>query len=136
VAAGGTTLLCAAFAGLGAVIAPTDWPETMSYYNLHAMPPAMAYASWGVVIALVSQTTLRLIQSMRARHCDWTLAILTFCSLFAFCVAEIGTLPYCICDDPSSLNMPYPLVTFGGEAPAPSGPTLNTPSSHQDDPSR
>lgn len=45
VAVGRATLLSTGFAGLGAAIAPTDWPLTMSAYNLHEMSPAMGYAS-------------------------------------------------------------------------------------------
>jgi len=130
VAAVRVILLSAGFAGLGAAIAPTDWPPTMSAYSLHAMCPAMGYASWGVAIALGFQTARRFIKSMRAQHSDWRPSILDFCFLLAWGVAMYGTLPYRICDPTPTPIFPSSQVTFGDEAPQPSGSTVNTPSSH------
>lgn len=113
VAAGRIILLSAGFGGLGAAIAPTDWPTTTNAYNMHEMSPAMGYASWGVVIVLGLQTARRLIQSMRAPYGDWTPAILALCFLFALCAAGYGTLPYRIYDDPSYLIVSPSPVTFG-----------------------
>jgi len=132
VAAGRAILLSAGFAGLGAALAPTDWPQTTSVYNLHKTSPAMNYAFWGVAIALGSQTARRFVKSMRARHFDWRPSIFDVCFLLAWSIATYGTLPYCICDPipTPTLIFPSSQVTFGGEAPEPSEPTLNTPSSH------
>ena len=132
VAAGRTTLLSLGFAGLGAVIAPADWPPTMSAYSLHEMPPSMGYASWGVVVALHLQTVQRFVQSVRVRRLDWTLPASAFCLLVALAVAEYGTFPYCICDDLSGLVLPSVPVTFDDETPGPPGSATDVPAGRQD----
>ena len=137
VAASRATLLPLGFAGLGAVMAPTDWPPTTSAYNLHEMSPPIGYASWGVVIALGLQTIQRLIQFMRGQRLDRTLPALAFCLLGALVAADYGTSPYCFtdycfCDDPSDLVLPSVPATFADEKPELPASTTDVPVSHQD----
>jgi hypothetical protein len=68
VAAGRAILLSIGFAGLGAAIAPADWPPTTSIYSEHMLSPAMGYAAWGATIALGLETIRHLAWCLRARR--------------------------------------------------------------------
>lgn len=122
VTAGRAILLSLGFAGLGAAMAPADWPDTMSVYSLHMMSPSMGYASWGVAIALGLETLVHTARSMQCRCSGWTPAPFAFCLLLAQLAAVVGTLPYCICDDLSNVVLPTRMITFDDAPPEPSGP--------------
>lgn len=120
VAAGRAILLSLVFAGVGAAIAPEDWPHTLSSYQEHNMFPPLGYAAWGVTIALGLEMIRHVRQSVRARRFKWTLLIPVVAFEVACAVTTFGTSPFCTCDDLSMNYIPFPLVTFGDEAPQPS----------------
>ena len=133
VAAGRAILLSIGFAGLGAAIAPADWPPTTSIYSEHMLFPAMGYAAWGATIALGLETIRHLAWCLRARRLSWALMVLVLSFEAVLIVATFGTAPACsFCDDVSAMRDPLPMITFGGEAPELSGSTVNAPVSHQD----
>ena len=135
--AGRAILLSIGFAGLGAAIAPADWPPTTSIYSEHMLSPAMGYAAWGATIALGLDTIRHLAWSLRARCRSWTLLVLVLSFEAALIVALLGTAPACnFCGDVSATLDPLPMITFGDEAPKPSGSMVNAPAGHQDDPWR
>lgn len=137
VAAGGIILLCAEFAGIGAMFAPTDWPVTTGAFNEHILSSTIGYAAWGVAIALGLEAIRHLVQSLRARRLNWRLLTLIVSFEVVLTIAVLGTLPVCsFCNDLSAMSARLPMVTFSDEVPQPSGSTVNTPSSHQDDLSR
>lgn len=136
-AAGRAILLSIGLAGLGAAIAPADWPPTTSIYSEHMLSPAMGYAAWGATIALGLETIWHLAWSLRARRRSWALLVLALSFEVVLIVALFGTAPTCnFCDDVSATLGPMPMITFVDEAPKPSGSTADAPAGHQDDPSR
>ena len=137
VAAGRAILLSIGLAGLGAAIAPADWPPTTSIYSEHMLSPAMGYAAWGAAIALGLETIRHLAWCLRARRRSWALMVLILSFEAMSVVALLGTAPTCnFCDDLSATRDPLPMITFGDEAPEPSGSTADAPAGHQDDPGR
>lgn len=137
VAAGHAILLPIGLAGLGAAIAPADWPPATSSYSEHMLSPATGYAAWGATIALGLETIRHLAWSLRARRLSWAILALVLSFEAVLTVAFFGTAPVCnFCDDLSAMRGPLPMITFGDEAREPSGSTADTPTGHQDDPPR
>ena len=134
-AVGRAILLSIGFAGLGAAIAPADWPLTTSIFSEHMLSPAMGYAAWGATITLGLETIRHLAWCLRARRRSWALLVLALSFEVVLIVAMLGTTPACsFCGDVSAMRDPLPMVTFGDEASEPSGSTADAPAGHQDDP--
>lgn len=137
VAAGGTTLLCAGFAGIAAMSAPTDWPVTTGAFTEHIMSPTIGYAAWGATIALGLEAIRHVVQSLRNRRLSWRLLILIVSFVAVHMIVMVGTLPACsFCDDLSATSALLPMVNFEDEVPQPLESRVNTLSSHHDDLSR
>ena len=135
VAAGRAILLCMGLAGLGAAIAPADWPPTTSSYSEHMLSPATGYAAWGVTIALGLETIRQLAWGLRARRLSWALLPLILFFEAVLAVTLFGTAPACsFCDHIPATLGPIPMITFGDEAPKPPGSMADAPAGHQDDP--
>ena len=131
VAAGRAILLCMGLAGLGAAIAPADWPSTTSSYSEHMLSPATGYAAWGATIALGLETIRHFAWSLRARRLSWALLVLVLSFEAVLIGATLGTAPACsFCDHIPATLGPMPMITFGDEAPKPSESMADAPAGH------
>ena len=116
VAAGRAILLSLVFAGIGAAIAPGEWPLRMSPYSEHFVSPRISYEVWGVTVAWSLEVIRQVMQSVRARRSSWTLLVLATILCPVLVVAMVCAVPVCTCDDVSVVHDMRP-ITFIDEAP-------------------